>query len=557
MILLLGFSFLAGLATILAPCVWPILPIVLSSSIGQGRARPLGISLGVVVSFAIFTLAISYLVKAFHFDPNIFRLFAVVVIAFLGFSMIIPALSRVTESLIGRLSGVFGSSSGQSSGFLGGFVTGLSLGIVWSPCAGPILAAIAALAATNQVSSGVVLITLAYSIGAGVPLLLFAYGGQQFIQRARGISPFTGRIQQGFGVLMILAALAIFTNLDKTLSIKLLEMFPGLGIASNSFENNQIVADQLAALKGQSSSNLPNMGQAPEFVGITKWLNPETPLTINSLKGKVVLVDFWTYTCINCLRTLPHVTAWYDRYKDQGLVVVGVHTPEFEFEKNTDNVLGAIKQFNIHYPVAQDNNYSTWSAYSNQYWPAEYLIDAKGNIRRTHFGEGQYDEMEKAIQDLLKEAGQTVAGGTVNLPDMTPKGDMSSETYLGSSRMDFLYPQGKLGNGTQTLTLANNIPESSFSLGGSWTISDFQAVTGKDATLEYNFNADKVFLVMRPTATGPAQVRVSLDGKVTDTITVDADKLYTLVDLKGNKGVHLLHLDFLTPGTQVFAFTFG
>lgn len=576
MVLLIFFAFLSGLVTILAPCIWPLLPIILSTTAtSKNHRRPLGITLGIMISFASFTLAISSLVHLFHFDPNILRIIAVVVIAFLGLSMLIPGLTRLLEGLVSRLTSSSGKSVNQTKNdFLGGLVTGFSLGIVWSPCAGPILASIATLAATGQVTLNVILITIAYSVGVSIPLFIFAYGGQQIFTRTRFISSKTGMIQRIFGVIMILTALAIYTNYDQYLQSQLLNLFPQINSTFDSFEKTGAVQKQLAVLKGRPLS-VPDMGQlfnaetqAPDFVGITHWLNTDKPLSIADLKGKVVLVDFWTYTCINCIRTLPHVTAWYDKYKDQGFVVVGVHTPEFEFEKNTQNVEQAIKRYNIHYPVAQDNDYATWNNYNNQYWPAEYLIDANGKVRRTHFGEGEYDQTEKAIQQLLKEAGKNVSSSTVNLPDQTPNEQLSPESYLGTSRMQYAYPNGAVGDGEQNFTLPTDLPQDSFAFGGNWNIADEYSTAGQNATLEYHFNADRVFLVMRPGADNkPKKVKVYLDGQlvhgvggrdvVNGVITVNSDRLYNLIDLQGNPGSHVLKLEFQDPGTEVFAFTFG
>src|SRR5260221_10871623 len=356
-----------------------------------------------------------------------------------------------------------------------------------------------------QVSLSVILVTLAYVTGVGVPLFAFAYGGKQFITHDRGLNKYTDRIQQVFGVVMILAAIAIFTNYDKTLQLQLLNTFPQLGTAVNGFEQSAIVKQQLDNLKGKKTTNsIDTTGlfnaniPAPDFVGISKWLNTDTSLHISDLKGKVVLVDFWTYTCINCIRTLPHVTSWYVKYKDQGFVVIGVHTPEFEFEKDTTNVLNAIKQFNIHYPVAQDNAYATWNNYSNQYWPAEYLIDTNGIIRRTHFGEGEYDQTELAIQALLKEAGKQVKGALDANSDQTPKSQISPETYLGSKRMQYYYPNGQVGNWQQHHALSENLSLNSFSLGGIWNITDETAIAGNNATLNYNFTAGHVYIILRP-----------------------------------------------------------
>lgn len=580
MLILLFFAFVSGFITILAPCIWPLLPIILSSSLNGGKVKSLGITLGIMVSFSVFILSISYLVSFFGLDPNIIRLFAVIVLVIMGFSMIVPAFSRILEGTLSRLSGRFGQSQIRS-GFGGGFLTGCSLGIVWTPCTGPILATIATLAATTSLNLGIILVTIVYVIGLGIPLFFFSYGGGKLIAKTRFVSGFTGRIQQIFGAVILLTALAIYTNYDKVLQVKLLDSFPSYTQFLIGLETNPAVKNQLDILKGNKekktdemigkpfrmtdSSSLPNLGQAPEFVGINKWLNSQ-PLTLQSLRGKVVLIDFWTYTCINCIRTLPFVTGWYEKYKDQGFVVVGVHTPEFEFEKKTENVIQAIKQYNIHYPVAQDNDYATWNAYSNQYWPAEYLIDAFGVIRRTHFGEGQYDETEKAIQGLLEEKGSQVNQNLIEMPDQTPKTSLSPETYLGSGRMQFFYPNGSLGNGKKVFELSKNIPQNYFSLGGEWAIESENAVSGQNAVLEYNFFAQKVFLVLRPPTSGVGTVKVFIGGKSVDvfssgedvedgTVTINEDRLYNLIQLK-NPESHLLRLEF-TPGIEVFAFTFG
>ena len=280
----------------------------------------------------------------------------------------------------------------------------------------------------------------------------------------------------------------------------------------------------------------------------------------------MVLIDFWTYTCINCIRTLPHVTSWYSKYKDKGLVVLGIHTPEFEFEKNTKNVEQAIKQYGIEYPVAQDNNYATWTAFDNHYWPAKYLIDKNGKVRLTHFGEGKYEETEEAIKELLKETGQKVSEEVSTMPDETPKTRNSPETYLGSQRMEFYFPNGRVNSDSyRDLKTTLNIPVNSFTLGGDWEVTDEYSESVKNSVLEYNFSANKVFLVMRPHTEG--KIKVLLDGKGLDNsnsgsdvrnsfVPITSDRLYNLIDLKGNTGKHLLRIEF-TPGIQIFAFTFG
>lgn len=584
--ILLFFAFVSGLVTILAPCIWPLLPIILSSSLNGGKAKSLGITLGIMVSFSVFILSISYLVKLFGLDPNIIRLFAVIVLVIMGLSMIVPALAAILEGVLSRLSGRFGQTQTRS-GFSGGFLTGCSLGIVWTPCTGPILATIATLAATTSLNLGIILVTIFYVIGLGIPLFFFSYGGGKLIAKTRFVSGFTGRIQQVFGVILLLTALAIYTNYDKVLQVKLLDTFPSYTQFLIGLESNPAVKKQLDILKGKKGSKTDDMvGKpfnmigsskdsvlnanypAPEFVGITKWLNNDKPLTMEELRGKVILIDFWTYTCINCIRTLPHVTGWYEKYKDQGLVVVGVHTPEFEFEKKTENVEQAIKQYKITYPVAQDNDYETWNAYANRYWPAKYLIDAKGVIRYTHFGEGKYEETEEAIQALLKEAGSEVALEKTNMPDQTPRNRLTPETYLGSKRMAYLFKDRGIDSGTYDFSLAEDLPMDQFSLGGKWTIGNEYAMSVKNSVLTLHFYASNVFLVMRPPKSGAGKIRVLLDGKVVDAqstgedvkngiVIVDTDRLYKLVELKEGAGDHILRLEFQTPGTQSYALTFG
>lgn len=577
---LLLFAFISGLVTIFAPCIWPLLPIILSSTTTGGHRKPLGITLGIMLSFGFLTLTISYIVKIIPFDPNILRYLAVVIIGFLGLALIIPKLSGLLEAYVSRLSGKLNVGNRiTSTDFHSGLITGLALGVIWTPCAGPILATIATLAATQAVNLNVILITFSYILGVGIPLFIFATAGSKLFTKSRFLTKYTGRIQQIFGVIMILTAISIATNYDKVLQAKLLDLFPSYSSFITKLENNSAVKTQLKLLKGSTGENAKNTNQdlsglfndntpAPEFSGITKWLNTDKALSLKELRGKVVLVDFWTYTCINCIRTLPHVTSWYDKYKDQGFVVVGVHTPEFEFEKDTGNVEDAIKQYSIHYPVPQDNNFATWNAFSNQYWPAEYLIDAKGIIRRTHFGEGEYEETEKAIQVLLKEAGEQVIEKLENMPDMTPREKTSPETYLGAQRMQYLYPNFSVGIGKKNFSLTENIPINNFSFGGTWKINDDNAISVDNSVIEYNFSANYVYLVMSPSLTGTSRVRVILDGKLIPAsvsgsdvsngiVVLDRDRLYNLVNLRGKSGQHILRLEFENPGIKAFAFTFG
>jgi cytochrome c biogenesis protein CcdA/thiol-disulfide isomerase/thioredoxin len=583
MLILLFFAFISGLITIAAPCIWPLLPIVLSSSIKGGKKKSLGTALGISFSFAILTLTISYIVTIIPFDPNVLRIIAVLVIAISGLTLIIPKLSEFLQILVSRLSSKLGGSgvvAHREDSFLGGLLTGIVLGIVWSPCAGPILATIASLSATRAVNLGIVLVTLVYALGISIPLFLFSLLGNTLLSKVRLLSPHLRQIELVFGTIMILFSIAIYTNYDKYLQAKLLSYFPSYSSALNQFESNPNIQKQLQSLKSNNpqpippsypltnivNSNLPVLSQAPEFAGVTNWLNTQ-PLTMLGLRGKVVLVDFWTYTCINCIRTLPFINGWYDKYKDQGFVVVGVHTPEFEFEKNTANVQMALNQYGIKYPVAQDNNYGTWNAYSNLYWPADYLIDAQGNIRDAHFGEGDYDTTEVYIQKLLAEAGKTVNSQLLNMPDQTPTQQLTPETYLGSKRMErFSSPETVL-NQLRTYSAPKTLSLNNFALSGGWNIQPEFASGSKDASLTLRFVANKVFLVLHPKGTSDS-VKVFLDDKPVDStnagkdvinsvLNVNEPRLYELIDLKGNNSDHVLKLLWQNDGIEAYAFTFG
>lgn len=558
--ILLLFAFLSGLVTIAAPCIWPLLPIILSSSAQGGHRKPLGITVGIISSFAIFTLTISYIVSIIPLDLDLLRMFAVGIIAFFGFTLLIPQLNQTVEGIVSRLSGRLGGlTHREGTGFTSGLITGLALGLVWTPCAGPILATIATLAATQAVNFQIVLVTIVYVIGVGIPLFLFALLGNRVFTKSKALSKYTGRIQQVFGVVMILTAALILTNQDRVLQARLLDNFPQYSKFLTGLESNDEVKKQLKILNGKEPSSynlgegkpvnavsetLPNLGKAPEFDGIEKWLNSD-PKTMESLKGKVVLVDFWTYTCINCIRTLPFVTGWYEKYKDQGFVVVGVHTPEFEFEKKTANVENAIKQFGISYPVAQDNGYVTWNAYNNHYWPAHYLIDANGTVRYTHFGEGEYDITEENIKKLLTESGKPIDSKNIQATDSTPTGVRTPETYLGSSRAE---------------------PNSYLELSSDWTTAPEYIESKSGSTVDLRFNATKVFLVI--TSDNKGTFEVELDGKTvpvsvsgkdvkSGVVQIDSARLYELIDLKENSGDHQLRLRFKSPGIRAFAFTFG
>jgi cytochrome c biogenesis protein CcdA/thiol-disulfide isomerase/thioredoxin len=583
MILLILFAFIGGVITILSPCILPILPIVLSGSVGEGRRKPQGIVAGFILSFTFFTLFLAAIVRSTGLSADFLRGFSIAIILIFGISLLLPQFQVLTEKLFSKLSGSLAMQKNRQ-GFLGGILIGLSIGLIWTPCVGPILASVITLAATSEVNLAAFLITLAYAAGTAIPMFAIMYGGRSLLLRIPWLLPNTGKIQKGFGVLMILTAIGIFFNIDRRFQTYVLETFPNYGTGLTSLEDNEFIKKQLdifmnkdrsqkfessksASVSGAFPNDLKDRKiKAPEIIPGGEWFN-SNPLIIEELRGKVVLIDFWTYTCINCQRTFPYLRDWHDKYKDKGLVIIGVHSPEFEFEKNPENVAKAISDFNLQYPVIQDNNFDTWSAYSNRYWPAKYLIDKDGYIRYVHFGEGAYAETEVVIQKLLKAAGENVLIDIKNDSSIKRRFDISQETYLGYQRMEFLMGQRNSGPGEKEFRLQDLISENTFSFGGVWEITKESAVAKDSAVIVYNFNADKVFLVMNPPDAKTGKVKVYLDDRLVDlsragadvvngVVTVDSDRLYELIDLRGNPGNHLLRLEF-SDGIEAFAFTFG
>jgi len=522
MILLLLFAFIAGVVTILSPCILPLLPIILASSTDSGKSRPLGIVSGFVISFTLFTLFLSQIVKLFGLSADSLRLISVVILIFFGLSLAIPALQTKLSTVFSRFTNIGGRPSG--SGIWRGLLIGFSLGILWTPCVGPILAGVIVLAATNTVTTATLAIILSYSLGTAIPMLLIIKGGRKLLDKVPFLTRNTEKIQQLFGGLMILTAIGIGFNLDRNFQTLILNKFPNYGTGLTQFEG--LVATPPKTADNSQETKIP----APEIIAGGQWFG-SVPLSIKSLRGKVVLLDFWTYSCINCQRTLPYLKSWWDKYHEMGLVIIGVHSPEFEFEKNPQNVQKAINDFGLKYPVVQDNNFATWKAYENQYWPAKYFIDKDGFIRYVHFGEGAYDESEKRIQDLLKETGATVSGMVINNPTYQVFGQ-TPETYLGLAR---------LGAGVSFL--------------GKWHPSDEYTNPEAGAFLEMDFNAKDVYLVMRNKGQ-TAKLKVFLDGTAYAEVAVTEDKLYQLIKLD-TPGKHKLKLEFEDNQAELYAFTFG
>ncbi len=563
MFLLIAFSFLAGVVTVLSPCILPLLPIILSSSDKTGRQKPLGVVTGFVLSFTFFTLFLSSLVKVFNLPADNLRAFSIVILILFGVSLLIPKVQLWLEILFSRLANYLPTVKG-SPNFVGGLLVGFSLGLLWTPCVGPILASVISLSITGTVSAESTLITLAYALGTALPMLAIMLAGSTALQKVPWLVKNTGKIQKAFGILMIFTALGIFFNVDRKFQSYILRTFPNYGLGLTKFEDNDKVREALQQINqkpidenmlGEPTSEMTSKGPvAPELIVGGSWLN-SAPLTLEQLKGKVVLVDFWTYSCINCQRTFPYLQSWWEKYKDQGLVIIGVHSPEFEFEKTLKNVETAAQDFSLTYPIMQDNEFATWRAYSNRYWPAKYLIDKDGYIRYTHFGEGDYDETERVIQNLLEETGAQVEA-QINNPDYKIE-TKTPELYLGYSRIRYFVSPEKISrDGEATYTSPQILSLNNFSYTGAWHIAEEYSAPNVGSTLNLIYEAKNVFLVMRPKATEAGKVKVYLDGNFVREVEVNGDRLYQLIDLE-MAGQHLLKLEFMDSNLEAYAFTFG
>ena len=576
MLLLLVFAFIAGVVTVLSPCILPVLPIILSSSVGgkpTSKARPFGVVTGFIASFTFFTLFLSSLVQLSGISADFLRHLSVVVIAGFGLALLIPQFQVLLEKFFSKFTR-FSPKGTEKKGFWGGVIVGLSLGLLWTPCVGAILASVISLAITGTVTTQAFLITFAYSLGTALPMFFIIIGGQNALRKVPWLTSNTAKIQKAFGVLMIVTALGIAGGADRKFQTFILTKFPNYGTGLTKFEDIKLIRDRLSGITG-GDINEEDMGKptyeltepkgirAPELIQGGQWFNSE-PLTLAELKGKVVIIDFWTYSCINCQRTLPYLNKWYQTYKDRGLVIIGVHSPEFEFEKDPENVAKAISDFGVKHPVMQDNNFETWRAYKNRYWPAKYFIDREGYVRYTHFGEGSYDESEKVIQELLEEGGSEDISTPVSNPDYQNYAQ-TPETYLGYGRIaGFASSEKIVKDQISAYTAPAKIPSNGVAYDGDWLVTEEYANPQQGSKLYLNFEAKEVYLVMSSANGYASRVKVFVDGKVESlgedalngVVTVESDSLYKIVKLT-TPGRHILRLEFEDSNTLLYAFTFG
>jgi cytochrome c biogenesis protein CcdA/thiol-disulfide isomerase/thioredoxin len=580
-------AFLGGALTILSPCILPVLPFVLARTDQPFTRSTLPLLLGMAATFAaISTLAAVGGAWAVHLS-DYGRIAALVLLTLSALALLSRRfsewLTRPFVHLGDRLSS--GSAGRRERGALASLLLGVATGFLWAPCAGPILGLILTSAALRGPSSTTTVLLLAYALGAACSLALAALASARIIAAMKRSFAAGEWVRRTLGVAVLVAVAAIALGWDTGALTRL-----SVG-STNHFE--QALIDRIAprragntALHGTmsgnamtasaSAANLPVEGQLPDLSGATAWLN-SPPLTPAALRGKVVLVDFWTYSCINCLRALPYVKTWYARYRDQGLVVIGVHAPEFAFEKNEANVTRAVHDLGITYPVAMDNDYAIWSAFNNQYWPAHYFIDAQGRIRGHHFGEGDYAASEQLLRQLLTEAGaqhlsvatEPHGSGVEAAPDMPDVG--SPETYLGYERAaNFVSAGGELHDQAKNYTVPGALQLNEWGLKGAWRVEGERAVAAKpSAAIVFRFRARDLHLVLGPADGGQAvRFRVSIDGHAPGNDhgsdvqpdgsgSVQEQRLYQLLRQNQTQAEHTFAIEFLDAGVQAYSFTFG
>lgn len=553
-------AYFGGLLTIVSPCVLPVLPFVLTRT-GQPFLRSgFPLLIGMAVTFTVIACLAAVGGNLAVTANSWGRGIALVALALFGAALLFPAIAdRLTRPLV-ALGGRFAQNG--SDGPLSSLLLGAATGLLWAPCAGPILGLLFTGAAIQGPTAATALLLLAYAAGSGTALAVVMVAGNGVIRRLRGTFAAGEWVRRSVGALVLAGVVAIAAGLDTGLLARL------SGPSTNALE--QAVLDRLRPSQPTAE---PGATPLASLAGPGDWLN-SPPLTAEQLRGRVVLVDFWTYSCINCLRTLPYVRAWDAKYRPYGLVVLGIHAPEFAFERNIDNVRTAVETFGIRYPVVTDNAYRVWRAFNNQYWPAHYFIDAMGTVRSSQFGEGDYENSERTIQNLLREAGvKDVPADLVNpardgvqAPDSAA--DRTAETYLGYGRAEgFASPEGFQPDTPADYSAPKMLPANRWALAGDWTVKRERAEAAGPGRIQFRFHGRDLHLVLGSATGAPVRFRVRLDGEPVgadrggDTDiqgfgTVDKERLYQLVR-QNQPRERLFEIEFLDPGALAYAFTFG
>ncbi|MGO4268128.1 MULTISPECIES: cytochrome c biogenesis protein DipZ [unclassified Stenotrophomonas] len=587
--LLLLLAYLGGVLTLLSPCILPVLPFVFARADRPFVRSTLPLLVGMALTFTVVASLAAVGSQWVAQANQIGRWVALVLMAVFAIALLWPTLAdhllapfqRIGARLSARADAADAAGRG---GAWTSLLIGIATGLLWAPCAGPILGLVLTGAALNGASVGTSSLLLAYALGAVTALALAVWvGGRVFraLQARLGLGNVVRRV---LGVAALLAVVAIGLGWDTGLLTRLSAVSTARieqGLL-DAVPDAQPAAPPMMMMMaaGQAGAPLPVEGTLPTLDGATGWLN-SPPLSREQLHGKVVLIDFWTYSCINCLRAMPFVHEWAQRYRDHGLVVIGVHTPEFAFERDPRNVMKAVQQLKVEYPVALDNQYAIWRAFNNRYWPAHYFVDAQGNIRGHQFGEGNYAHSEQVIRRLLVEAGQTelpppadpAAADLLGVATQADMGNLRSpETYLGHARAEqFASPGGQRADAAFGYTLPSILALNQWGLSGQWRVNDEAAqLQQAGGRIAFQFHARDLHLVLAPGEDGkPVRFRVLLDGKplpaadagadvaADGTGTVNEHRLYQLIRQRGTIGPHRFEIEFLDAGVQAYAFTFG
>lgn len=580
---LIALSFLAGILTILSPCVLPFLPVIIGGSLSNDHKwRPVVITASLASSVVAFTLLLKWSTVFIAVEPQVWSIISGSIIVVLGIITVFPVLwDKVSAqfNFTGKSHELLEKSSHKES-LWGSVLTGIALGPVFSSCS-PTYALILATVLPQSFAVGLVNL-IAYAIGLSIVLLLIAVFGQKIISRLKWAADPKGWFKRIIGILFIAVGIAIMLGIDKDIETALVER--GFGItaleerlveeASIDMEDDLFHSSSNSAVEENSAVkfNVPTPVPAPEFAGANGWIN-SNPLTMEDLRGKVVLIDFWTYSCINCIRTIPYINEWHEKYADDGLVIVGVHAPEFAFEKVQANVEDAIAEYGIQYPVMLDNDFTTWRSYSNRYWPAKYFIDKEGNVRHFHFGEGEYEESEEVIRALLEEGGEELDESELTSGIVPVGSEQTPETYLGYLRIDEAVKNDELAyDESTTYSYEDDLNADEWGLMGEWTVTEEHSLAsgadGEYSQLDIRVSGTDVYLVMGPReGVDSTTVRVVLNGEalpdalagddiVEGVVTVDEYRLYRLVESPDMLSDLEIELQ-VESGTELFAFTFG
>jgi cytochrome c biogenesis protein CcdA/thiol-disulfide isomerase/thioredoxin len=567
-------GLLGGLITGISPCILPVLPVIFLTGGAQSarfegeerpvpasRWRPYLVILGLVTSFTVVTLAGSLILGALGLPQDVFRWVGIAVLVLIGIGLLVPRFERLLEKPFQWIPQRQVSNNGS------GFGVGLALGAVFVPCAGPVLAAIIVAGSTGRIGVDTVLLTVSFAIGVAIPLLFFALAGRGLVERLRAFRSRERGLRIVGGVAMLALAVGLAFNAPQALQRLVPDYTADLqrGLTDNAdarraLDLGGIVTDENRDLDKctNGATELESCGAAPRITGIQQWINTDdgSPVDLADLRGHVVLVDFWAYSCINCQRSIPHVVAWDAAYRAAGLQVIGIHSPEYAFEKDAANVAAGAAAFGITYPVALDNSLSTWTGYRNRYWPAHYLIDADGTVRHISFGEGGYADTEKLIRELLVDADPSVSlPPETDVQDATPaSGSRTRETFLGSSKdVNFAGPPPyRAGEGTYGIPAHQ--PADSFALDGDWNVgTQFATPAGAGAAgIRLDFHAEEVRMVL----SGAGTVTVTRDDGSRRVVPVDGvPRSYAVVE--GADGSRALLDVEVSAGVDVYSFTFG